>query len=83
MIPDSILHACTSLLAILAAPAIRSLSLACLAALALGILRVKSVAARLAVWTAVLYAALAMLLLGVMLPSISLKVPPEAARVVV
>ena len=82
MIPASILHRSSALLPHLIAPAFRSLLVACIAALALGGLRVKSVAARLAVWTAVLYAALAMPLLSIALPSISLDVPPAAARFV-
>ena len=46
----------------------------------LGAFRVKNIAARLVVWTAVLYAALAMPLLGMMLPSVSLQVPAAAAQ---
>jgi beta-lactamase regulating signal transducer with metallopeptidase domain len=80
MISGSIADACSILLAHLVAPALRSLSLAFFAALALGAFRVKSVAARLAVWTAVLYVALAMPLLGVVLPAVSLQIPPVAAR---
>jgi beta-lactamase regulating signal transducer with metallopeptidase domain len=82
MISSSIAHACSVLLAHLFAPALRSLLLACFAALALGAFRVKNIAARLAVWTAVLYVALAMPLLGVVLPSVSLAVPAAAVRFV-
>ena len=82
MIPHSIAHGCSSLLANLAAPAMRSLVLACSAALALAAFRVKNVATRLAVWTAVLYAALAMPLLGMMLPSVSFKIPAAAMNLI-
>jgi GWxTD domain-containing protein len=70
--------------------AVRSMVLACLAALALAGLRVRQVTVHLAVWTGVLYAALAMPLLAWMTPAISLRVPvkliaagapsPEPAR---
>ena len=62
--------------------AVRSLVLACLAALALAALRVRQVTVHLAVWTGVLYAALAMPLLAWMTPAISLRVPVQliAAR---
>jgi beta-lactamase regulating signal transducer with metallopeptidase domain len=82
MIPSSIVHACSVLLPHLIAPALRSLLLACFAALALGAFRVKNIAPRLAVWTAVLYVALAMPMLGIVLPSVSLAVPAAAARFV-
>ncbi len=80
MIPSSIVHACSVLLPHLIAPALRSLLLAGFAALALGAFRVKNIAARLAVWTAVLYVALAMPMLGLVLPSVSLAVPAAAVR---
>jgi len=82
MIPSSFVHACSVLLAHLIAPALRSLTLACFAALVLGAFRVRNIAARLAVWTAVLYVSLAMPLLGVVLPSVSLAVPSAAVSFV-
>jgi hypothetical protein len=53
-------------------PAIRSIGLACLVAVALTPFRKKSTALRLSVWTGVLYAALAMPLLSRLLPPIPL-----------
>jgi GWxTD domain-containing protein len=61
----------------LADAAVRSIVLACLAALALAGLRVRHVTVHLAVWTGVLYAALAMPLLAWMMPAISLRVPVQ------
>jgi len=61
----------------LADAAVRSIVLACLAALALAVLRVRQVTVHLAVWTGVLYAALAMPLLAWMTPAISLRVPMQ------
>jgi len=61
----------------LADSALRSIILACLAALALAGLRVRQVTVHLAVWTGVLYAALAMPLLSWMTPAISLRVPVQ------
>lgn len=82
MIPGPLVHACSSLLAHLVAPAARSLCLGCFAALLMGALRAKSVSLRLAIWTAVLYAALAMPLLGMILPPLSLTFPSAVARFV-
>ncbi len=79
MIPAPAAHACSALLAHLIAPAVRSLCLGCFAALAIGALRVKSVSARLAVWKVVLYAALAMPLLGLILPPLSFQFPAAVA----
>lgn len=56
-------------------PAVRALLLAGGAGVALGACRVKATAARLFAWKTVLYAALAMPLLGWMLPAIKLPVP--------
>lgn len=56
-------------------PAGRALLLACATGLALWAFRVKSTSLRLFAWTAVLYAALAMPLLGWMLPPLSLPTP--------
>jgi beta-lactamase regulating signal transducer with metallopeptidase domain len=82
MISAPIVHACSAFLAHLFAPAARSLCLGCFAALAIGALRVKSVSARLAVWKVVLYAALAMPLLGLILPPLSLQLPSAVAWLV-
>jgi beta-lactamase regulating signal transducer with metallopeptidase domain len=68
-------HASTSLLVQLANPAGRALALACAAALALAAFRVKTTSVRLFAWTAVLYAALAMPLLGWMLPAVPVATP--------
>ncbi|HEY6902774.1 MAG TPA: M56 family metallopeptidase, partial [Candidatus Acidoferrales bacterium] len=82
MISAPIVHASTAFLAHLLAPAARSLCLGCFAALAVGALRVKSVSGRLAVWKMVLYAALAMPLLGLILPPLSLELPSALARLI-
>jgi hypothetical protein len=82
MISAPVVHACSAFLAHLFAPAARSLCLGCFAALAVGALRVKSVSARLAVWKVVLYAALAMPLLGLILPPLSLQFPSAVARLI-
>ncbi|HXU22289.1 MAG TPA: M56 family metallopeptidase [Verrucomicrobiae bacterium] len=82
MISASVAHACSTFLAHLIAPAARSLCLGCFAALAMGALRVKSVSARLAVWRWVLYAALAMPLLGLILPPLSFELPAAVARLI-
>lgn len=60
-------------------PALRSLALAGLVWLLLGAFRVRDVSFRLAVWTAVLYAALAMPLLGRLLPQLPVLVPVKQA----
>jgi bla regulator protein blaR1 len=67
--------ASSSLLIHLAVPAIRAMMLAGIAALGLFVFRVKATPARLFTWTAVLYAALAMPLLGWMLPSLYVPAP--------
>lgn len=56
-------------------PAARSIMLACCAGLALAALRTKSTSVRLFAWQAVLYAALAMPLLGWVLPAITIAAP--------
>jgi beta-lactamase regulating signal transducer with metallopeptidase domain len=48
----------------------------------MGALRAKSVSLRLAVWTAVLYAALAMPLLGMILPPLTFEFPSAVARII-
>ena len=68
-------HASTSLLVQLANPAGRALALACAAALALAVFRAKTTSVRLFAWTAVLYAALAMPLLGWILPAVPVATP--------
>ena len=82
MISSPVAHACSALLAHLVAPAARSLGLGCLAALGMWTLRVKNVSVRLGVWTTVLYAALAMPLLGLILPSLTLEFPAAVGRLV-
>jgi len=69
------LQASSSLLALAAAPAVRSILVACAAALVLGALRVKSVAPRLAVWKIVLCCALAMPVLGWLFPVLPFSIP--------
>jgi bla regulator protein blaR1 len=59
-------------------PAARSLAIACVAGLALAAFRVRSVALRLAIWRAVLLVALAMPLLGLLLPPLPVFVPLAA-----
>jgi beta-lactamase regulating signal transducer with metallopeptidase domain/peptidoglycan hydrolase CwlO-like protein len=71
----AVVDASTSLLAQLANPAARALALAGAAGLGLAAFRVKSTSARLFTWTAVLYAALAMPLLGWMLPQLPVPTP--------
>lgn len=63
------------LLVFLAEPALRSLALGCIAALVVAMLRKKRAAVRLRIWTALLYVALAMPLLGVFLPGMNVPVP--------
>ena len=71
-------HATSAFLTYLAEPAVRSLLVGGLAALALVALRVNRAPARLQVWTAVLCAALAMPFLGMMLPRMPLAIPASA-----
>jgi len=75
MIPSSFAHALSSLPAALAGPAARSIALGCIAGLALVALRVKGVSPRLAVWKLVLYSALAMPVLGWIVPALPFSVP--------
>jgi beta-lactamase regulating signal transducer with metallopeptidase domain len=75
MIPSPFAHALSSLPAALAEPAARSIALGCLAGLALIALRVKGVSPRLAVWKIVLYSALAMPVLGWIVPALPFSVP--------
>jgi beta-lactamase regulating signal transducer with metallopeptidase domain len=75
MTPTAALQASTSLLEQLASPAARALVLAGAAALGLAVFHVKTPSARLFTWTAVMYAALAMPLLGWILPPLSVPTP--------
>ena len=65
----------------LADPALRSIVLACFAALMLGVLRVRHASVQLAVWTGVLYAAMAMPLLALLAAAIPvpLRIPARRA----
>jgi hypothetical protein len=69
----------TDWLAYLLEPALRSLALGCLAWLVLAVLPVKRAAARLYAWTGLLYVALAMPLLGALLPPVKVAVPGVSA----
>ncbi len=70
-----LLQASTSILTELANSAVRALALAGMAAIALAAFRVRATSHRLFLWTAVLYAALAMPFLGRILPSLSVPAP--------
>lgn len=69
------MRASTELLVQIANPAVRALALAGAAAVGLAIFRVKATSARLSTWRAVLYAALALPLLGWLLPPLAIPVP--------
>jgi len=75
MTPIFAILASASPVALLANPAARALVLGAGAGLALWVLRVKATSPRLFTWTAVLYAALAMPLLGWMLPPLPVPTP--------
>jgi beta-lactamase regulating signal transducer with metallopeptidase domain len=75
MTPTTFVEASTTLLAQLASPAARALALAAATGLGLAAFRVKATNVRLVTWTAALYAALAMPLLGWMLPSLPVPTP--------
>lgn len=75
MTPTAAVYGPESLLGRLADPAARTLVLAGIVGIALAGFRVKSTLARLFAWTAVLYAALAMPLLGWMLPALPVSLP--------
>lgn len=75
MTPTAALDASTSLLSQLANPAGRALAIACVAGLGLAAFRVKATSVRLFAWTAVLYVALAMPLLGWLLPTLPVATP--------
>jgi beta-lactamase regulating signal transducer with metallopeptidase domain len=65
----------TNVFALLADPAVRALAFAAAMGLILAAFRVKATRHRLFAWTCVLYAALAMPLLGWLLPPVSIPVP--------
>ena len=65
----------TNLLAQVAEPALRALALAGAAGVGLRVFRVKATSLRLFTWTAVLYGALALPLLGWMLPPLAVPAP--------
>ena len=69
------LQASTSILTELANAAVRALSLAGMAAIALAAFRVRETSQRLFLWTAVLYAALALPFLGRILPPLPVPTP--------
>ncbi|HEV2489542.1 MAG TPA: M56 family metallopeptidase [Candidatus Acidoferrales bacterium] len=75
MIPEAFVRVSSSILAHLAEPAARSLILGCFAAIVLAAFRVKRVSLRIFAWTTVLYGALAIALVGWVLPSVPLRVP--------
>jgi beta-lactamase regulating signal transducer with metallopeptidase domain/peptidoglycan hydrolase CwlO-like protein len=75
MSADSLARGYSIFVTYLAEPALRSLVIGCAAGIGLAAFRVKRVTARLLVWTAVLCTALAMPLLGVLLPRLPLAVP--------
>ena len=74
-LPLSAIEASAGLLAQLVNPAVRAVALSVAVAAGLAAFRVKATSARLFTRTAVLYAALAMPLLGWMLPPVSVPVP--------
>src|SRR5260370_10569359 len=92
MTATSTIEASTRLLEQLTSPAARTLALGCMAWIGLAAFRVKAISLRLFAWRAVLYAALAIPLLGWLLPPLAVPTPavfqngagqrvPAAARV--
>lgn len=75
MTPTAAFQASADLLVQLATPAARALALAAAAGLGLAAFRVKATTVRLFTWTTVLYAALAMPLLGWLLPPLPVSTP--------
>jgi len=75
MTPVPAIQSASSLIMQLANPAVRALVLAGATGLGLALLRVKNISVRLFTWTAILYAAIAMPLLGWMLPPLSVPTP--------
>jgi beta-lactamase regulating signal transducer with metallopeptidase domain len=82
MTPTTFVEASTTLLAQLASPAARALTLAAAAGLGLAAFRVKATHVRLITWTVVLYSALAMPLLGWLLPSLPVPTPSFVQSIV-
>jgi beta-lactamase regulating signal transducer with metallopeptidase domain len=78
MITSPALDASANFAAHVLQPAARSLAFACVAGLVLVAFRVRSVALRLAIWRTVLIVALAMPLLGLLLPPLPVFVPLAA-----
>jgi beta-lactamase regulating signal transducer with metallopeptidase domain len=81
MIPHTMAGASSSFLLDIVNPALRSLALGTIAALLLWALRVKNASARLIVWTGVLYAALAMPMLALAIPSLRVPLPAVVTSV--
>ena len=79
MTSQAVIERSPELLRHLADPALRAIVLAGAAALALRLLRVKNAAVQLTVWTIVLYAALALPVLGWLLPALPLPLPAGKA----
>jgi beta-lactamase regulating signal transducer with metallopeptidase domain len=75
MTPTAAVEASTTLLTQVASPAARALLVGGVAGLGLAVFRVKSTPVRLFTWTAVLYAAIAMPLLGPLLPPLPIHSP--------
>jgi beta-lactamase regulating signal transducer with metallopeptidase domain len=78
MVPESVVQSSTSLLEYVAQPAARVVVLGCVAGLILCALRVKRVPLRLFAWTTVLYGAMAIALVGWLLPGVQMRVPGAA-----
>jgi beta-lactamase regulating signal transducer with metallopeptidase domain len=78
MILGPVLDASANFSAHVVEPAARSLAFACVAGLVIAAFRVRSVALRLAIWRTVLVVALAMPLLGLLLPPLPVFVPLAA-----
>ena len=78
MILSPVLDASANFAAHVLQPAARSLAFACVAGLVLAAFRVRSIALRLAIWRTVLVVALAMPLLGLLLPPLPVFVPLAA-----
>ena len=75
MSADSFARGYSMFVTYLAEPAVRSLAMGCLGAVALWAFRVKRVTTHLLAWTAVLCAALAMPVLGAFLPRVPVPIP--------
>jgi beta-lactamase regulating signal transducer with metallopeptidase domain len=80
MSADFVARAFSAFFSWVAEPAVRSLAIGSFAGLALAAFRMKRVAARLLVWTAVLCAALLMPFLGSLLPRLPLGVPASSVQ---